>query len=103
MTSYTSNGQQTVFDVALMHYGSLDGLARLLTDNQGLIKDDGSVQQFRVAHLIAPKFSTNEFIKVRMLQLVPCSEGPGLLNGSLIDDDDRDELLDDSGHSIFDR
>lgn len=73
--TYYSNVQQTVFDVALMQYGSVGGLAQLLADNPGLIQESGTIKQFRIAHKITPSFASDRRLKPKMLALVPASEG----------------------------
>jgi len=72
---YYSNGQQTVFDVALMQYGSVGGLMQLLTDNPGLIQTNGVVTQFRISHRITRSVATDIRLKPKMLALVPSTEG----------------------------
>lgn len=72
---YYSNGQQTVFDVALMQYGSVGGLIQVLKDNPGLVLSGGSIQQFRITHRIRPEYASDKRLKPKMLALVPATEG----------------------------
>lgn len=72
---YKSNGQQNVFDVALMQYGSVEGLAWLLADNKGLLQSGGTIQQFRVEHLVQTNRAVDARMKRKMLALVPTTEG----------------------------
>jgi hypothetical protein len=46
MRAYQSGSQQTIFDVALVCYGSLEGLAWLLADNPEVLQSDGTLAQF---------------------------------------------------------
>lgn len=93
---YTSNSQQTVFDVALMHYGSVSGLAYLLADNPDLVQSDGTIRQFTVAHKIQRYVAVDERIKARMLVLIPCTEGSGLDDGTWITEDGQNWITDDN-------
>lgn len=77
---YYSNVQQTVFDVALMQYGSVGGLAILLADNPDLVRDNGAVRQFRINHKVQPSRATDLRLKRRMLPLVPATAGAPLDN-----------------------
>lgn len=93
---YISNSQQTVFDVALMHYGSVAGLAYLLADNPDLVQTDGTILQFTVAHKIQRYVAVDERIKTRMLALVPCTEGGKPDEGTWITEDGQDWTTDDN-------
>lgn len=63
---------QTVFDVALQHYGSLEGLLWLLEDNPQLLEPSGRIAQFKVNH----KIRRGEFIvKPQLSYPYPASEG----------------------------
>lgn len=72
---YVSSGQQNVFDVALMQYGGVAGLAFLLADNPELIQDNGTVNQYRVTHRIRTTEAVSKNLKPKMLALVPATEG----------------------------
>lgn len=74
MTAYHSNNQQTIFDVAIMHYGDVSGLEWLLNDNPALLDADGGFEQFGRDHLIRND-SKNAAVKAQMLKLIPASEG----------------------------
>lgn len=95
---YRSNIQQTVFDVALMQYGGVEGLVFLLADNPALVQENGLVSQFGVSHLVQTKQATNARMKRKMLALVPCTgDKPATDDGAWITDDglNQDWITDD--------
>lgn len=94
-TAFKSGATQTVFDVALHQYGGLGGLAWLLADNPGLIKDDGTVEQFRVEHVVRPALFVNQKMKAAMMRLKPASEGPASGSEAWITDDGHDWITED--------
>jgi hypothetical protein len=94
-TAFKSGATQTIFDVALHQYGGLAGLAWLLEDNPGLILENGTVEQFRVAHLVRPAAFANRQLKAAMMRLKPASEGPKGGSEAWITDDGQDWITDD--------
>lgn len=97
MTTYRGNRQQTVFDVALMQYGGLEGLALLLSDNLDLVAPDGLMRQFGETYRIGRHAAVNERIKTRMLAIVPCTgqRDAEAGQGEWVDDDGQSWHTDD--------
>lgn len=74
MRVYQTTSQQTVFDAALVVYGSLDdGLKMLLEDNPEIVLEDGSVAQFGAMYRTR-KDVVDERV-VRRLSGVPVATG----------------------------
>ncbi len=44
MKVYQSTEQQTIFDIALQHYGNIEGIFLLLEDNENTIQSDGTLK-----------------------------------------------------------
>lgn len=70
---YRGLANQSLFDVALMQYGSLDGLAILIGDNPDTLDPNGNLSQFRRAYSIRTRTATDARMKKAMLVVVPCS------------------------------
>jgi hypothetical protein len=98
--NYTSNDQQTLFDVALMQYGGLQGLGVLLQENQSLLLGNGRIDQFSSNHKIRKNHSVDNKIKARMLTYIPCTGNE--LEGAYLIDDELDGLIDDQNTQITD-
>lgn len=92
---YNSTTIQSVFDVALMQYGGLDGLAVLLADNKDLVQAGGTIRQFRVSHKIQARVAVDARIKRKMLALVPSSSG--VENQAWATDPDTQDWITDDG------
>lgn len=97
---YKSNTGQTIFDVALQAYGSLEGLQWLFEDNPDLIQNDGTIKQFGVEHLVRND-TINERMKGLMEAQVPTT-GQNIDEGLkvVISDDFGNILVDDFGNAI---
>lgn len=52
--TYKSGAEESFFDVVLRQYGDLNGVARLLSDNPGLLNANGELQQYRTLHNVQP-------------------------------------------------
>lgn len=72
---YESLTTQTIWDVALMQYGSTEGIKEILLLNPQHLKDDGRLEQYNVSHTIASEVAIVKRVKTEMLIVVPCSEG----------------------------
>lgn len=70
--TYTSNNQQTIFDVALMVYGSIEGLLYLIEDNPEIIKGDGTIAQFGATYQIREAI-INPVVLEQMQSVIPAT------------------------------
>lgn len=74
--TYQSLPEQSIFDVSLMQYGSLEGgLERLLADNPNLIQAAGVVGMFGFAYRIDSKLAIDARMRTEMQRIVPVTEG----------------------------
>jgi len=97
---YRSNSQQTVWDVALQHYGDAAGLAEILAENPSLVNADGSINQGLVVHNLNQNI-INRPIWARMIDYVP-STGliPDNRTITALTDDEGNVLVDDEGNVL---
>jgi hypothetical protein len=72
---YQSNVSQTIFDVALGAYGSVEGLLFILQDNPQLLQQDGTIAQFRIEHKIRKNVAVNKEVKSFLPYPYPATEG----------------------------
>lgn len=97
--TYKANEMQTVFDIALQFYGSVEGVAYLLIDNfTSLINKDGN---FDLSQSVKIR---KETINAHVLKVydsyIPCTSGIGNNDNYLIDDNDN-YLIDDNGDYLL--
>lgn len=95
-TTYKAVKGQSLFDVALQHYGSLDGgLAQLMEDNPESLLSTGLFAMGPTDWKIRTGATVNKAIVDKMSEEVPVSgEGPAT--------DDPAYLLDDTGGHLVD-
>ncbi|RMF45489.1 MAG: hypothetical protein D6751_07325 [Deltaproteobacteria bacterium] len=74
LTEYTARPGQTIFDICIQHYGSLDGLQMLLEDNPDAIQDNGSIDHQRT-WLIRKDEVLDKRVVESLQQRPPVTEG----------------------------
>lgn len=96
MIIYQSTSEQTVWDVALQHYGDASGIAVLLGDNDDLINSNGLVQEGARSYRIDNNTILNAPIRARMQQEIPST---GTSSAQPWITDDEQDWTDNSGDS----
>jgi len=96
MTIYHSTSQQTVWDVALQHFGDASGIAILLRDNDDLVSTNGLVQEGARSYRIDDDTILNAPIQSRMQQEIPST---GISSAQPWITDDEQDWTDNSGDS----
>jgi hypothetical protein len=90
---YKSLQEQTIFDVALQMYGSIEGIAWLMEDNPSLIDAEGNIP-FGFSYKIREKETLDQRIVNGFNGYIPVTEG--LENG------EQFVLVDDNGNAVID-
>lgn len=100
---YQPNVQQTIFDVALQHYGSVEGLSLLLSDNRSLINEQGDFDLTQLLK-VQPKKAVDAFVlseyRKKYNYYIPVTQGIDGTEYVLIDEN-GDYLTDDGGDAII--
>jgi hypothetical protein len=98
---YTSLQEQTIFDVALQHYGNIEGVRWLLQDNPTLLGEDG-LFGFGVDYRIRQNVYLNKAVVVGYAGYVPVTEGGIDVCGAFLYDENGEFLFDNNGETLLD-
>lgn len=99
ITLYKALAEQTIFDVALQHFGDIEGLAFILEDNPTIINADG------LFDLSKPISIRDEIINLRVIEsfkgYVPVTGGLVKVDYSVLIDENLDFLEDNDTNVLF--
>ncbi len=93
---YQSLAEQTVFDVALMHYGDVEGVAWLLQDNPDSINEEGIIPN-GLPYAVGSEVKSSRVV-VGYNGYVPVTDGT-LTESFVLIDNNGDYLIDDLGET----
>ncbi len=95
--TYQANSQQSIFDVALQHYGDIEGVAWLLKDNPTILNEDGLFDLS--APLRIGKAKIDVYVLDSYAGYIPVTEGLDDGYESVLIDEHGDYLIDDNGET----
>lgn len=98
LTLYKSLLEQTIWDVALQHYGDVEGVAFLLADNIGCIDANGIIANGQI-YKIRTGTAVDERVILAYEGYVPVTDGGADALAVLIDEN-GDYLIDDGGDTL---
>ncbi len=90
--------EQTIWDVALQHYGSVEGVEYLLEDNPNCINADGVIpngQSYRIRRNVY----TDKKVVLGYEGYIPVTDG-GIDTAVVLIDENGDYLFDESGDVV---
>lgn len=85
---------QNVWDIALQHYGDVNGIAWLLADNPELVAANGQVESGRVTYRLRP-MEINRLVWTRMIDYFPVSGVPSAASSAWITEDGQPWITED--------
>lgn len=85
---------QNIWDIALQHYGDVNGIAWLLADNPALVAANGQVESGRVTYRLRPQ-EINRLVWTRMIDYFPVSGVSSASSSAWITEDGQPWITED--------